>query len=74
VVGAGAVLDGGRDEVTNKEYAKCQMDGMVVVGKGSRIPEGCRVGSNTVLEAGLQEADFPGDLPDGATLVRRAHP
>jgi glucose-1-phosphate adenylyltransferase len=70
VVGPGAVLDGGRDEVVNPIHAKCDLAGMVVVGKGTRIPAGVRIGSNAVLEAGLTEADFQGDVPDGGTLTR----
>jgi glucose-1-phosphate adenylyltransferase len=33
--------------------------GLCVVGKGSRIPEGARIGQNTLIEIGVSERDFP---------------
>jgi glucose-1-phosphate adenylyltransferase len=67
-IGTDTVLDGGRERNANREYARCQLAGMVVVGKRVVIPDGIRVGSNTVIEGGVTESVFLGDVPDGTTV------
>jgi len=68
-VGAATVIDGGRKGAApNAEYKKCDLQGMVVIGKDVRVPEGIRLGSNVVIESGVTEKSFSGDVPDGATV------
>lgn len=68
VIGAGTVIDGGRDEVQNAKYAKCDLRGLVLIGKRARLPGGLRVGSNVVIEAGADESSFSGEVEDGSTI------
>jgi glucose-1-phosphate adenylyltransferase len=67
-IGAGAILDGGDDSVVNEEYQKCDLRGMVVVGSSVRIPDGIRIGSNVVIEAGTGAKAFSGNVKAGATV------
>lgn len=67
-IGSGAVLDGGRDQTPNRNYARCQLAGMVVIGKRTQIPDKINIGSNVVIEGGVTEDRFTGDIPDGATV------
>ncbi len=70
-IGAGAVLDGGRDQTHNPDHARCQLAGMVVVGKRAVIPAGARIGSNVVVEGGVSEDMFAQDVPDGSTVHQK---
>ncbi len=67
-IGPGVELGGGRDEVLSQRFSKCQLDGISVIGKAARVPAGIRIGSNAVIEAGVDEDQFEGDVPDGASL------
>jgi glucose-1-phosphate adenylyltransferase len=67
---SGAVLDGGRDQTPNPEHVRCQLAGMVVVGKRTIIPAGIRVGSNVVVESGVGEEVYSQNIPDGSTVHR----
>ena len=71
VIGAGARLGGG-DGAPNSEFPRDLSAGLCVVGKGSEIPEGARVGRNTLIEIGVSPADFPdAEVPAGAVLRPR---
>jgi glucose-1-phosphate adenylyltransferase len=67
-IGAGAILDGGDDSAVNQEYKKCELRGMVVIGNSVRIPDGIRIGSNVVIEAGTGVKAFSGNVKAGATV------
>lgn len=67
-IGAGAVLDGGRDQTPNRDNAKCQLAGMLVVGKQVSVPPGITVGSNVVIEGGAGNEVFQNNIPDGSTV------
>ena len=46
--------------------------GLTLVGKGSEIPAGARIGRNSIVEIGVRESDFSGErIPPGSTIVRR---
>jgi len=69
VVGHGARV--GRADVadgSNSEFPTHLSGGITVVGKGTCIPDGLTIGANVLVGAGLVEADFPGDVPDGGTV------
>jgi len=71
VIGAGAQLGDGSG-APNVEFPRDLGAGLCVVGKGSEIPEGARVGRNTLIEIGVKAADFPGtEIPAGAVLRPR---
>jgi glucose-1-phosphate adenylyltransferase len=69
LIGAGASILGGRTEVTNPRFAKCQLDGLTVIGKSACIPGGLQVGSSVVIDAGIRAAALTEDLPDGAAVL-----
>ncbi len=72
-IGPGVKIEGGSDKVPNVEYGKCDLDGLVLIGKGVRIPPQVQIGANVVIEAGADESRFPGQVPAGTT-VRSARP
>jgi glucose-1-phosphate adenylyltransferase len=67
-IGAEATL--GSDEATpNREFPRDLCGRLTVVGKGSVVPPGARVGSNTLIEMGVTERDYPGrDIPAGSVI------
>lgn len=72
-VGRGAVIDGregGQAGVVNARYAKCDLDGIVVIGAGAEVPSGTRLGHDVVLESGVGAEDFAGDVPPGQTIEK----
>jgi len=69
-IGANAVLDGGRDQTPNPDHVRCQLAGMVVIGKRATVPPGIRIGSNVVIEGQVDEQAYSGNVPDGATVHR----
>lgn len=75
VVGSGTHLGWGDDYTTpNQEYPDRFNTGPSIVGKGARIPAGCRIGRNVVIEAGVDEeafAAFDGMVPSGATVKQQ---
>ncbi|MBN2494043.1 MAG: NTP transferase domain-containing protein [Deltaproteobacteria bacterium] len=68
ILGAGARILGGSKAAPNAEYAKCQLDGLSVLGKDVQVPDGVSLGANVVCESGAGGGDFKGDVPDGATV------
>lgn len=57
-VGEGASVGGG-EGAPNRDYPEDLASGLTVIGKGAEIPAGARVGSNTLVEIGARESDFP---------------
>lgn len=56
------------EEVPNKWNPEVYKFGLVVVGEKSSIPDGIRIGKNTVLSGQLAPEDFEnGELPSGGT-------
>ncbi|MBW1871137.1 MAG: hypothetical protein JRJ19_03680, partial [Deltaproteobacteria bacterium] len=49
-------------------YAKCDLNGIVLVGKGTIVPENLRVGSSVVIQAALDENSFAGDVSAGTSM------
>lgn len=72
IIGAGVVVnkvDRVSVEVENADYARCDLSGLTLIGKDSRIPPGVTLGSNVVVQAGVGEGAFSiADVPDGATV------
>jgi hypothetical protein len=52
----------------NERYAKCDLDGIVLVGTGARLPDGVRLGANVVVEAGTGTHAFAPEIPKGSTV------
>ncbi len=70
-VGAGARV--GREDCfdgANEAFPSHLVGGITVVGKGTAIPDGMRIGSNVLVGPGLQRDALAGrtDIPDGATV------
>jgi glucose-1-phosphate adenylyltransferase len=70
VVGAGTYLGYGDDLTTpNKEMPDKINTGITVVGAGSQIPGGLRIGRNVLIRSGCLESDFPGtEIVSGETV------
>jgi glucose-1-phosphate adenylyltransferase len=68
-VGAGAQLGTG-DLVSNTRYPEILSCGVTVIGKGSLIPAGMRIGRGCVVSPNMQEADFSTpEIPSGTTVT-----
>jgi len=71
-IGAGVVINGRSSEhpvVTNAEYPRCDLDGLTLIGKGSRIPDGISLGANVVVQPGVDPGAFSqSQVPDGSTI------
>jgi glucose-1-phosphate adenylyltransferase len=57
-VGEGASVGGGEGG-PNRDYPEDLASGLTLIGKGAEIPAGGRIGSNTLVEIGARESDFP---------------
>ena len=68
VVGEGATLGHGDPAVPNRACPEHLSSGLLVVGKGARLPEGIRVGRNARIGAAVGVADFSGDVPTGGVV------
>lgn len=73
-LGPRVVIDGGRDQVPNADYARCDAAGLTLIGKGAALPADLRVGSNVVIEPWADQDSFAGDVADGATVHARNGP
>ncbi len=71
-IGPGAVVGPGDASVSNVKMPDKMCFGITVVGKGAVIPAGARIGTNVLVEAEVEENNFPegGVVPDGATVER----
>jgi glucose-1-phosphate adenylyltransferase len=69
-IGAGAVVGTGDEGVPNKQMPDKLFAGITVVGKGSYIPDGAKVGRNVLIDSGRDTGDFPADgvVTDGQTI------
>jgi len=70
VVGAGVSIGPGDDSVVNKELPDKMYTGLSVIGKGSVIPVGCRLGRNVLVNSDREEEHFPQNniVADGETV------
>jgi len=61
-IGCGAV-------VPNRAHPQTLSSGVTVIGKGSSIPAGLRVGRSCIVHPDMREADFsPAEIPSGAVV------
>jgi glucose-1-phosphate adenylyltransferase len=68
LVGEGARIGWGDDMTPNQACPDHLASGLLVVGKGARIPEGTAVGRNARIGASVREDDFTGDVPAGGVI------
>lgn len=68
-IGPGAVL-GSDDTTPNREFPRDLSGRLCVVGKGSVVPKGARVGSNSLIEIGVTEQDYPGREIAAGSVIR----
>lgn len=70
MIGAGTVIGTGDESVPNQQLPDRLAAGITVVGKGTYIPDGVRIGRNVLVNSGRDESDFPSDgiVSDGATI------
>src|SRR5258705_403159 len=68
VIGSGASLGFG-EGTPNREFPGDLGTGLCVVGKGSHIPEGVQIGTNTLIEIGVCADDFTSrEVPSGSVI------
>lgn len=68
-IGSGATL-GSDDAAPNLEFPRDLSGRLCVVGKGSVVPEGARIGSNSLVEIGVTERDYPGREIKSGSVIR----
>jgi glucose-1-phosphate adenylyltransferase len=73
IVGEGALVGRGDDRVANTACPDHLSSGLVVVGKGARLPAGITVGRNARIGFLVGEGAFAGNVPDGG-VVRGPEP
>jgi glucose-1-phosphate adenylyltransferase len=67
-VGKGACVGWG-DMIPNRQHPQTLSTGVTVIGKGSRIPPGLRIGRSCIVCPDLREEDFPqAEVPAGAVV------
>lgn len=65
------VFLGDGDEVDNETDPKIYNAGLVTIGEKTIIPEGVRIGKNSVVLGATESADYPdGRLKSGTTLIK----
>jgi glucose-1-phosphate adenylyltransferase len=69
VIGRGAVV-GHSGSAAERGSTRDPMAGLCVVGKGSVIPAGATIGTNTLIEIGVSERDFPAQAVAPGTVIR----
>ena len=67
-VGDGVVLGHGDAGTPNRACPEHLSSGLLVVGKGARLPKDIRVGRNARIGAFTSEPDFAGDVPAGGVV------
>jgi glucose-1-phosphate adenylyltransferase len=73
-IGEGAEVGLG-DGAPHGTYPRDLGSGLTLVGKGAEIPAGARIGTNTLVDVGVREADFVGArVPAGSTVVPLGRP
>ncbi len=68
MVGDRARLGHGEDRTPNRACPEHLSNGLLVAGKGARIPEGVTVGRNARIGAHVAERQFTGDVPAGGVV------
>jgi glucose-1-phosphate adenylyltransferase len=68
VVGAGGRIGWGEDMTPNQACPEHLATGLLVVGKGARLPEGVTVGRNARIGAFVGLDEFKGDVPAGGVV------
>jgi glucose-1-phosphate adenylyltransferase len=60
----------GDEGVVNKQMPDKLFAGITVIGKGTYIPDGAKVGRNVLINSGRDAGDFPADgiVADGQTI------
>jgi glucose-1-phosphate adenylyltransferase len=67
-IGEGACVGEGEAR-PHREHPRDLRSGLCLVGKGAEVPAGAHVGTNVMIEIGVEEADFPSlQIPSGATV------
>ena len=70
VIGAGCIL-GAFDEAPNETDPHIYTNGLVTIGEDSVVPEGIRVGKNSVISGVTDASDYPDQvLGSGKTLIK----
>ncbi len=58
------------DAAPNRLFPQTLSSGVTVVGKGSLIPAGLRIGRNCIVSPDMRETDFPpAEVPSGAVVI-----
>ena len=68
VIGEGALIGRGSDRTPNQACPDHLASGLLVVGKGARVPEAITVGRNARIGAFVDEGEFPNDVPAGGVV------
>jgi len=68
VIGGGARVGWGEAMTPNEACPEHLSNGLLVVGKGTRLPEGLTVGRNARIGAFVAEDAFAGDVPAGGVV------
>ncbi len=69
VIGPGAVVGDPAGADDRDGGLRSRMPGLCVVGKGSVVPAGTRIGPSTLIEIGVSERDFPArEIPAGSVI------
>jgi glucose-1-phosphate adenylyltransferase len=67
-VGDGAIVGHGEAGTPNRACPAHLSSGLLVVGKGARLPNDIRVGRNSRIGAFVTERDFAGEVPAGGVV------
>ena len=74
VIEAGSHVGTGNDFQVNREEPLILNTGLTVVGKGSRIPEGVKIGRNCAIACNVTEKDFRSSIVlSGETINAKRH-
>ena len=68
VVGAGSRIGWGDEHTPNRACPDHLASGLLVVGKGARLPEGVTIGRNARIGAHVEEGDITEDVPAGGVI------
>ncbi len=67
----GCLVGYGSSAKANKQFPDHLHTGVVLVGKGARIPVDSRIGRNCIIYPGAKKRQFPSlDLPAGSTVIK----
>ena len=60
------------DEVENKEHPNIYCNGLVTLGEKTVIPDGVRIGKNTVISGVTTPEDYPNNWLGGGESLKKA--